>query len=220
MELYLDTANLEEIKKWSEIFPIDGITTNPTLLAKSGEKAAQVIEEIYKIIGDDKKVHAQTLAKDFDGIIKEADMLSKLHDNLFVKIPVTLEGFRAIRKLSSRGMNITATAIATAHQGFLAAKAGVKYVAPYINRIDNLSSDGFKVADDLLKIFDNYKYETKVVAASFKNAQQVLNLMTAGVHAVTLPVDVLEHMAKHPLTDISNEGFIEDYRKVFGSTQL
>lgn len=220
MELYLDTANLEEIKKWSEIFPIDGITTNPTLLAKSGEKAAQVIEEIYKIIGDDKKVHAQTLAKDFDGIIKEADMLSKLHDNLFVKIPVTLEGFRAIRKLSSRGMNITATAIATAHQGFLAAKAGVKYVAPYINRIDNLSSDGFKVADDLLKIFDNYKYETKVVAASFKNAQQVLNLMTAGVHAVTLPVDVLEHMAKHPLTDISNEGFIEDYRKVFGSIQL
>lgn len=220
MELYLDTANLDAIKKWSEILPIDGVTTNPTLIAKEGKKTSQIVEEIFKILGDDKIVHVQTLAGDFEGIIKEAKIIKSFHKNIYVKIPVTLEGFKSIKELSNEGMNITATAVVTAHQGAMAAKAGAKYVAPYINRIDNMSSDGYKVAEDIIKIYKNYNFKTKVVAASFKNAKQVLNLMTVGIHAVTLPIDVLEHMVKHPLTDLSFEGFVEDYKKVFGNTEI
>lgn len=220
MELFIDSADLKAIAYWSDILPIDGVTTNPTLLARSGLKATEAVQRIFAVIGEEKLVHAQVLAQDFAGIVQQARLISGWHRNIAVKIPVTLEGLKAIKVLAPEGMKITATAVSTAHQGLLAAKAGAVYLAPYVNRIDNISGDGVAVVRDLVSIMSAHGLSAKVLAASFQNARQVLQALAAGAHGVALSTNLLEHVAGHGLTDASEECFVQDYRKAFGTTEL
>lgn len=216
MQLILDTGNINEIKDLYTHLPIDGVTTNPSIVAKEGKPFKELIKEIDEVVGEDTPIHAQVLSTEYGEIVKEAKYISNLRKNMYVKIPVTKDGLRAIKELKKLNINITATAIFTAHQGFLAAKAGADYVAPYVNRLDNISADGVGVVRDLVKIIDTYNMNTKVLAASFKNPQQVIDLMTHGVHSVTVPADICRAMMNHPLTDWSVDKFIEDWTKVFG----
>lgn len=216
MELILDTGNIEEIKDLYTHLCVDGVTTNPTIVAKEGKNFATLIKEIDEIVGEDTPIHAQVVSTKFEDIMEEALYISSLRKNMYVKIPVTKDGLRAIKELKKQGIKITATAIFTAHQGFLASKAGADYVAPYVNRIDNISGDGVRVVSDLVNIINKYNLKTKVVAASFKNAQQVLDLMNIGVHSVTVPAEICKAMMNHPLTDWSVYKFIEDWYNVFG----
>lgn len=215
MELILDTGNIKEIEDLYLHLPIDGVTTNPSIVSKEGKPLNQLIKEIDSIIHEDTAIHAQVLSKDYESIIEEAKYINSLRNNIYVKIPVTKEGLRAIRDLKKQGIKITATAIFTAHQGFLAAKVGADYVAPYVNRLDNISADGVGVVRDLIKVIDTYNMNTKVLAASFKNTQQVISLMTSGVQSVTVPVDICKAMINHPLTEWSIDKFIEDWKKTY-----
>lgn len=216
MELILDTANIEDIKDLHTHLCLDGVTTNPSIISKEGKDFENIIKEIDEIVGKDTPIHAQVISKKFEDVMEEALYISKLRENMYVKIPVTKEGLRAIKELKKQNIKITATAIFTAHQGFLAAKAGADYVAPYVNRIDNISGDGVNVVKDLVNIINSYNLNTKVVAASFKNAQQVLDLMKVGVHSATIPADICRTMIAHPLTDWSVDKFIEDWSNTFG----
>lgn len=216
MELILDTANIEDIKDLHTHLCLDGVTTNPSIISKEGKDFENIIKEIDEIVGKDTPIHAQVISKKFEDMMEEALYISKLRENMYVKIPVTKEGLRAIKELKKQNIKITATAIFTAHQGFLAAKAGADYVAPYVNRIDNISGDGVNVVKDLVNIINSYNLNTKVVAASFKNAQQVLDLMKVGVHSATIPADICRTMMAHPLTDWSVDKFIEDWSNTFG----
>ena len=216
MQLILDTGNVEEIKELCTCLPIDGVTTNPSIVSKEKKNFKQLINVIGEIIGEDIPIHAQVLSTKYEEILEEALYISSLRKNIYVKIPVTQDGLRAIKDLHRKGVKITATAIFTAHQGFLAAKAGANYIAPYVNRLDNISGDGVAMVSELIKIIDTYKMETKVLAASFKNAQQVIELMQHGVHSVTVPYDICKSMMNHPLTDWSVDKFIEDWENTFG----
>lgn len=217
MKLILDTGNVEEIKEVNDILVIDGVTTNPSIVSKEKIEFEKLIEEISKVIDKDTPIHAQVISTKYDDIIKEAEYINNIRKNIYVKIPVTKHGLKAIKYLSTKDINITATAIFTAHQGYLAAKAGAKFVAPYVNRIDNISGNGVETVRDLVNIIDKYKYKTEVLAASFKNAQQVLELMKVGVHAVTVPYDILCNMINHPSTDLSINKFIHDWEEVYGN---
>lgn len=216
MELILDTGNVIEIEDLYTHLCIDGVTTNPSIVSKEGKDFESLIKEIDSIVGRYIPIHAQVISTKFEDMVEEALYISNLRENMYVKIPVTKDGLRAIKELKKQGVKITATAIFTAHQGFLAAKAGADYVAPYVNRIDNISGDGVSVVSDLVNIIDTYNFNSKVVAASFKNAQQVLDLMKVGVHSVTVPADICKAMMAHPLTDWSVDKFIEDWSNVFG----
>ena len=216
MELILDTANIEDIKDLHTHLCLDGVTTNPSIISKEGKDFENIIKEIDEIVGKDTPIHAQVISTKFEDMMEEALYISKLRENMYVKIPVTKEGLRAIKELKKQNIKITATAIFTAHQGFLAAKAGADYVAPYVNRIDNISGYGVNVVKDLVNIINSYNLNTKVVAASFKNAQQVLDLMKVGVHSATIPADICRTMMAHPLTDWSVDKFIEDWSNTFG----
>lgn len=217
MELILDTGNIGEIEDLYTHIPIDGVTTNPSIVAKEGKPFEILIKEIDEIVGEDTPIHAQVLSTEYEEIVKEALYINGLRKNMYVKIPVTKDGLRAIKDLKKQGIKITATAIFTAHQGFLAAKAGADYVAPYVNRIDNISGNGVDVVRNLVEIIDRYNMNTKVIAASFKNAKQVMDLMTHGVHSVTVPSDICNAMMNHPSTDWSVDKFIEDWTKAFDS---
>lgn len=216
MELILDTGNVIEIEDLYTHLCVDGVTTNPSIVSKEGKDFESLIKEMDAIVGEDTPIHAQVISTKFEDMVEEALYISNLRENMYVKIPVTKDGLRAIKELKKQGVKITATAIFTAHQGFLAAKAGADYVAPYVNRIDNISGDGVSVVSDLVNIIDTYNFNSKVVAASFKNAQQVLDLMKVGVHSVTVPADICKAMMAHPLTDWSVNKFIEDWSNVFG----
>lgn len=216
MELLLDTGNIKEIKELYDILPIDGVTTNPSIVSKEKKKFVDLINEIDSIVGENTPIHGQVLSTRYEEILKEAQFISGLRKNMYVKIPVTNDGLKAIKELKKKGIKITATAIFTAHQGFLAAKAGADYVAPYVNRLDNISADGVNTVKDLVNIINVNNLNSKVLAASFKNAQQVLELMKFGVHSVTVPADIVKAMMSHPLTDWSVDKFIEDWEKAFG----
>jgi len=220
MQLFLDTANLNEIKEMSDILLIDGVTTNPTLVSREGKKITQLLEEIVQIIGEEKAIHVQVLSRDFESMINEGKFISKLYKNIYVKIPVIEHGFKAIKHLSSEGVKTTATAVFTAHQAVLAAKAGADYIAPYVNRLDNISGEGVKTVGDIVNIIDQYNFKSKVLAASFKNPQQVIDIIKQGVHSATISYEVLKNMIMHPLTDYSVDKFISDWEAVYGSTDL
>ena len=200
--LYLiDDANIESIKTITQYFPITGVTTNPSIIAANGENVYKKIKEIRDVIGPDCELHAQVLANTCDEIVKEAIRLrDAVGGNFFVKVPVTGEGLKSISVLKELGFGVTATAIFTAQQALLASTAGADYVAPYVNRIDNFSLDGIGVVGDIVELFDMYGKDTKVLAASFKNTQQVHNVAMVGSHAATISCDLFEKLIYHPLT--------------------
>ena len=217
MELLIDDANVEAIKKIYEYYPIDGVTTNPSILAKAGRPPFEVLKEIRSIIGADAQLHAQVIATDAAGMVADGRrILKELPGNTFVKIPAGPEGFKAIRLLKQEGIHTTATAIYTAMQGFLAAKAGASYAAPYINRIDNMGYDGLAVGRSMHDIFQKNGLSTKLLGASFKNSQQVLELCKYGVGAVTVAPDVIEGFVKNVAIDAAIDVFIADFQKLTG----
>lgn len=212
----IDTANIEEIKDAIEFYPLHGVTTNPTILAKEKKDPIALLKEIRTIIGTETMIHAQVLSTSAEGMIQDAEYLKQnIGGNLYIKIPVTKEGIKAIKTLKAQGYNITATAIFTAQQGLMASIAGADYIAPYVNRIDNLSGDGVGVVGSLIDMIKKYNLSTKVLAASFKNVQQVHEISNLGGHSVTVSKEIFDKMLEHPMTDWSVNKFIEDWGKSF-----
>lgn len=210
MEYMIDSADLEKIKKINEFYPIDGVTTNPLILSRCKIDVVSAINGIRAIIGN-KMLHVQVLSEDFEGMIKEAAKLRDLGgENTYVKIPVTENGLKAIKYLSERGYDITATAIFTPQQALLAATAGAKYVAPYINRLDNIAINGIEIASETHKLLQESKSECKVLAASFSNVEQINMVTMKGIKSLTVPADLIPKMIFHPLTEVAVEEFIRE----------
>lgn len=217
MKFIIDDVNLEKIKDIYDKFPVDGITSNPSIIAKYGKNPYEVLKEIREFIGLEAELHVQVISENAEGMIEEGHkIIQELGENTYIKIPVTREGLKAIKILSSENINITATAIYTQMQGYLAAKAGAKYAAPYVNRIDNLGADGIKVAKDIHDIFKNNNLNTEVLAASFKNSQQVLELCKYGIGASTIAPDVIEGLIKNDAVTMAVQAFKNDFEKLCG----
>ncbi len=212
----LDTANLNEIKKCIDTFPISGVTTNPTIISQEKRDFFNILKEIRALIGD-KMLHVQALGNTLDEIIKDAHTLQdKIGGNLYIKIPVTTAGFKAMKQLKKEGFKITATAIYTPGQALLAANCGADFTAPYVNRIDNISGMGVSVVSMIVDLFNLHNLPTKVLAASFKNVQQVHEVSLSGCQSVTVTPDMMWKIAEHPLTDMSVEQFEKDWQSVYG----
>lgn len=217
MKILIDFAEIEGIKEMYEFYPVDGVTTNPTILKKSERKPYEVLKEIRAFIGAEAELHVQVISLEAEGMIEEGHKLQKeLGKNTFIKIPVTKEGLKAIRHLSNEGANVTGTAIYTSMQGYLAAKAGAKYVAPYVNRIDNLGYSGISVAKQIHEMIKKANLNCGLLAASFKNSQQVIELCEYGADAVTISPDVVEGLIKSEVVTKAIEVFVEDFEKLCG----
>lgn len=212
MKVLIDYADFKEIESLYESYPYDGVTTNPTILKAAHENPIKLLKKIRDFLPADSQLHAQLISSTAEKMVEEAHfMLKTIGENLFVKVPVTSEGLKAIRLLKKDGINITATAIYTSMQAFMAAKAGARYTAPYVNRIDNMGADGVQVAKDIHDMFRIHHMEADVIAASFKNTQQVLSLCKHGIGAVTAAPDVLRAMTKHDATFTAEENFTDDF---------
>lgn len=217
MKLIIDDANIEKIKEAYEYYPVDGVTTNPSILAKTGGKPFEVLKEIREFIGKDAELHVQVVAKDAEGMVKDAYRITEvLGKNTFIKVPSIREGFKAMKQLKAEGFNITATAIYTPMQAYIAAKCGADYAAPYVNRIDNFGYDGVQVAKDIHDIFKKNDLKTEVLAASFKNSQQVLELTKYGVGASTIAPDVIEGLVKNQAITSAVDAFVSDFENLVG----
>ncbi|APQ76713.1 fructose-6-phosphate aldolase [Clostridium botulinum] len=217
MLILLDTANIESIKNINDIYPLDGVTTNPTIISKEKKDFIGILRKIRNVIGEEKMLHVQVIGSKAEDMIEEAVYLNeKIGGNLYIKIPVTEQGIKAMKKLSKEGYKITATAIFTAQQALMATKAGAEFVAPYVNRIDNLMGDGIKVVSDIVNIFETYNINSKVLAASFKNTEQIHNACLKGAHSVTVNEDLINQLIYHPLTDLSVDNFVKDWENQYG----
>lgn len=217
MKVLIDDADIKKIKALYDIFPVDGVTTNPSILAKSGRQPYEVLHEIREFIGQDAELHVQVTASDAAGMVADAHRIQQeLGSNTYIKVPVVPEGLKAIKALRAEGAKITATAIYTSMQAFLAAKAGADYTAPYVNRIDNLGANGISTTKDIHDIFRNNGLNTQVLAASFKNSQQVLELCKYGVGAVTVAPDVLQGLIKNDCVTAAVQAFTADFAKLCG----
>ncbi len=221
MRILLDTANLDDIRYFNTYYPIEGVTTNPTILSKEGGDVVEQLLEIRKIIGEDKELHVQVTETEFDKIIEEGRLLVDLLGiNTFVKLPITDVGLRATKYLSDRGMGVTVTAVLTAAQAMLASNAGASYVAPYISRSENLCADGVGTVDDIAKIFKASGTNTQILAASFKTAKEALDVAVVGCHAATIGPPIMKMLLAHTTTDTSIIGFEKDWKSAFGDTTL
>lgn len=217
MKLIIDDAHMDQIKKIYEYYPIDGVTTNPSILAKSRRAPYEVLKEIREFIGADAELHVQAVAKTAEGMVEDAHRIVKeLGANTYVKIPSVPEGFKAMMALKKEGIKLTATAIYTPMQAFLAAKSGADYAAPYINRIDNMGYNGVQIAKHIHDIFRNNGLNTEVLAASFKNSQQLLELCEYGIGALTVSPDVIDVLVKNQAIDSAIDAFVADFETLTG----
>ena len=216
MKFFLDTANLDQIKEANDLGVLDGVTTNPSLMAREGIKGKENFIKHYKTIcgivkGD---VSAEVISTDFDGMIREAEELSSLHAQIVVKIPPIKEGIRAVKYLSSKGIRTNCTLIFSPGQALLAAKAGATYASPFIGRLDDISTDGIELVAQIVDMYNYYGYATQVIAASIRHTMHIIQCMEAGAHVVTCPLKAILGLLKHPLTDIGLEKFLADYHKL------
>ena len=211
MKFFIDTANLEEIKSAAAMGVLDGVTTNPSLASKETAPYDQLLAEICKVVSG--PVSAEVLAVEHDGMIRDAEELVKIADNIVIKIPTTLEGLKAIKTLSSRGINTNATLVFSPSQALLVAKAGASYVSPFIGRLDDISSHGMELIDQIVTIYGNYSFSTEVLVASVRHPLHVVEAALIGADVVTMPYKVIAQLIKHPLTDIGLEKFLADYKK-------
>jgi len=215
MKLFIDDANVRMIEWLCAYYPIDGVTTNPSILARYGTKPIETLKAIRKVIGKDRLLFVQTLSSEADKIMQEARKISwEFKDNTVIKIPVVPEGLRAIEYLTKEGLEICATAVYTPMQGYLAAKAGAKYIAPYVNRIDNLGYDGIGVAKTIQEIIENNDMEAEVLAAAFRNSQQVLELCRFGIAACTASPEVITGFLKNAEVTAAVNGFAADFAQI------
>ena len=216
MKIFLDTANLESIKKFNDIGLIDGITTNPTLLSKEGGNAEEIMAEIVRTVKGD--ISLEVISTDSRGMVEEGRRLSRFGTNVVVKVPMTPEGLKAVRQLKSEEIRTNVTLIFSANQALLAAKAGTSYVSPFIGRLDDIGEIGMDLVRDIIAIFKNYSFECEVLVASVRHPLHVIDAAKLGAGAVTLPPDVLTKMMSHPLTEIGLSKFLEDWKNTKNST--
>ncbi len=211
MKIFLDTANIAHIKEAASWGVLSGVTTNPTLIAKEGGDFHRLVREICRIV--DGEISAEVVAADYEGMVAEGEKIAKLHKNIVVKIPLTKDGLKAIKHLSSKGIKVNCTLIFSANQALLAALAGAYIVSPFVGRLDDIGHDGMQVVRDMVEIFRLHGIKTKVLAASIRHPLHVLEAAKAGAHIASMPFGVLEKMVKHPLTDKGLAAFIEDAKK-------
>lgn len=216
MRFFIDTANVEDIRKANEMGVICGVTTNPSLIAKEGRDFKEVIKEITSIVDGPISGEVKATTTDAEGMIEEGRQIAAIHPNMVVKIPMTVEGLKAVKVLSAEGIKTNVTLIFTANQALLAARAGATYVSPFLGRLDDINQAGIELIDDIVTIFDNYDIDTEIIAASIRNPIHVRDCAIAGADIATVPYNVLVQMTKHPLTDQGIEKFKKDYIAVFG----
>lgn len=212
MKIFLDTANLAQISEASSWGILDGVTTNPTLVSKENMKFDALIKRICKIVPG--PVSVECVSSRADDLVKEAQTLAKLAENVVVKIPIGIEGLKATKILSQKGVQVNTTLVFSPSQAILAAKAGARYVSPFVGRLDDIAHEGMALVDQILAIFDNYGYETEVIVASIRHPLHVVEAALMGADVATIPFAVLEKMVKHPLTDAGIERFLKDWSKV------
>ena len=216
MRFFVDTANIEEIRKANEMGIICGVTTNPSLIAKEGKDFKQVIEEITSIVDGPISGEVKATTTDAKGMIEEGRQIAAIHPNMVVKIPMTAEGLKAVKVLTGEGIKTNVTLVFSAAQALLAARAGAAYVSPFLGRLDDISMPGIDLIDEITEIFSIHEIETEIIAASIRNPIHVIDCAKAGADIATVPYPVLEQMTKHPLTDQGIKKFQDDYRNVFG----
>jgi len=212
MKFFIDTANVEEIKKAWELGVIDGVTTNPSLIAKEKSEPVILLKEICSIVNG--PVSAEAISLKADEMVREAETLTMIHENIVVKIPMTEDGLRAVRRLSSVGIRTNVTLVFSANQALLAAKAGANYVSPFVGRLDDISYVGMDLVSDIQEIYENYLFDTEIIVASIRNPLHVLEAAKIGADIATIPYSVIKQLIKHPLTDSGIEKFLKDWERV------
>lgn len=221
MKFFIDTANLDQIKEAGDLGVLDGVTTNPSLMAKEGISGdANIIQhylDICEIV--DGPVSAEVIATDFDGIVEEGERLAKLHENIVVKVPMIKDGVKALRYFSDKGIKTNCTLVFSAGQALLAAKAGATYVSPFIGRLDDISTNGLELIEQIRVIYDNYAYQTQILAASVRHTMHVIHCAEIGADVMTGPLSAITGLLKHPLTDSGLEKFLADHKKASAVSQ-
>lgn len=212
MQIFIDSADLNEIRDAAAMGVVDGVTTNPSLIAKTGRPLAAVIRDICEVV--DGPISAEVLATDVDGILREGRELAKIHPNVVVKVPLIADGLRAVKVFSSEGIRTNVTLCFSPVQGMLAAKAGATYISPFVGRVDDVAGEGMLLVEQLVEIYRNYGYATQVLAASIRHPMHVVRAAELGAHVATLPHKVIHQLLKHPLTDIGLATFLADAKKI------
>ncbi len=211
MKFFIDTANLEQIKKGVEMGMVDGVTTNPSLIAKEDKPFEQILKDIVAVV--DGPISAEVVSLEAEGMVEEAKVLAAMSDNIVVKIPMIVEGIKAVKQLTALGIKTNVTLVFSAAQALLAAKAGATYVSPFVGRLDDIGHQGMDVVSEIMNVFRNYGMETEVIVASVRSPQHVMESAAIGADIATIPLKVIEQLAKHPLTDIGIEQFLADWEK-------
>jgi len=212
MKIFIDTADIGEIREANRIGILDGVTTNPSLVARTGKDFRTVINEIVEEV--DGPISAEAVSLDTDGMIKEGRELAKIHANIVVKLPMTVDGLKATKALVGEGIKVNQTLVFSPTQALLAAKAGATYVSPFVGRLDDISEDGMALIDNIMEIFNNYGFASEVIVASIRNPMHIVRAGLMGADICTIPFNVIQQLAKHPLTDIGIERFLKDWEKV------
>ncbi len=211
MKFFIDTANINEIKQGLDMGMVDGVTTNPSLIAKENKPFEEIIKEICKIV--DGPISAEVVSLECDGMLAEARELAKISDNIVIKVPMIVEGLKAVKKLTAEGIKTNVTLVFSSAQALLAAKAGATFVSPFVGRLDDIASPGLELISDIVTIYDNYGYQSEIIVASIRNPQHVMDSALVGADIATIPLKVISQLAKHPLTDKGMEQFLADWEK-------
>lgn len=212
MKLFIDTANVDEIREAESWGILSGVTTNPSLIAREGRDFVEVVKEITSIV--DGPISAEVISLEHSEMIKEARELVKIHKNIVIKVPMTIEGLKAVKILSAENIKTNVTLVFSSAQALMAAKAGATFVSPFLGRLDDFGMEGMNLIEEIVAIFDNYGIETEIIAASIRHPMHAVNAALAGAHISTIPFKVLEQMTKHPQTDLGIEKFLDDWKKV------
>ncbi len=212
MKFFIDTANIDEIKEAAKMGMVDGVTTNPSLISKEGRDFEEVIKEICEIV--DGPISAEVISIDAEGMVNEARHLAGIHDNIVVKIPMTVDGLKATRTLTGEGIKTNVTLVFSPLQALMAAKAGATYVSPFVGRLDDLAHEGLLLVEQIVEIYSNYGYDTQIIVASVRNPLHVLDAAMMGADIATIPFNVLGKLAAHPLTDKGLKSFLDDWNKM------
>jgi len=211
MKFFIDTANIDEIKQAVEMGMVDGVTTNPSLVAKEKKPHEQILKEICAVV--DGPVSAEVVSIETEGMVEEGKKLAAIHPNIVIKVPMTIDGLRAVRKLAAEGIRTNVTLVFSPSQALLAAKAGAAFVSPFVGRLDDISQSGMDLVSDIMTIYDNYGFTTEVIVASVRHPMHVVESAVIGAHIATIPFKVINQLSKHPLTDIGLEKFLADWKK-------
>ena len=211
MKFFIDTANINQIKEAAAMGLLDGVTTNPSLVAKEGKNFIELLNEIVQIV--DGPISAEVVSTDYEGILKEAEELSKIHKNIVIKVPIIKEGLKAVKTFTEKGIKTNVTLCFSANQALLAAKAGATYISPFIGRLDDISQPGMELISQILTIYRNYGFQTEVLVASVRHPVHVLEAAMLGADVITMPFKVIDQLINHPLTTIGLEKFLSDWKK-------